>query len=68
MIRAYQVLLKRITDTLVCSPKTHILDNEASYEFKRLIKNSQSCNWFHKTLIGEILQKGKFRHSRIISL
>ena len=25
MIRAYQVLLKRITDTGVCSTKTHIL-------------------------------------------
>ena len=38
MIRAYQVLLKRIVETGVCSPKRHILYNEASDEFKRFIE------------------------------
>ena len=38
MIRAYQVLLKRIAETGVCSRKRHILYNEASDEFKRFIE------------------------------
>ena len=38
MIRAYQLLLKRITYTGVCSPKTHIFDNEVSDEFKIIVK------------------------------
>ena len=29
MIRSYKALLKRITDTGVCIPKIHILDNES---------------------------------------
>ena len=38
MIRAYQVLLNRITEKGVCIPKTYILENEASDEFKRVHK------------------------------
>ena len=51
MIGAYQVLWNRITFTGVCIPKKNILDNESSDDFKRVIKNRQSCNWFHHTLI-----------------
>ena len=29
MIRSYKALLKRITDTGVCIPRIHILDNES---------------------------------------
>ena len=38
MIRAYQALLERIKSTGVCNPKKHIMDNEASVEFKKVIK------------------------------
>ena len=38
MIRAYQALLERIKSTGVCDPKKHIMDNEASAEFKKVIK------------------------------
>ena len=38
IIKAYQVLLKQMTETGVCIPKKNILDNEASDEFKILIK------------------------------
>ena len=38
MIQPYQVLLKWITETGGYIPKTHILYNEASYEFKIFIK------------------------------
>ena len=34
MIRLYQVFFEKIVETGVCIPKTHILDNEASYGFK----------------------------------
>ena len=38
MIRAYLELLARVKESGVCDPKKHILDNEASAEFKRVIK------------------------------
>jgi hypothetical protein len=38
LIRAYQALLERIKITGVCNPRKHILDNEASKEFKKVIK------------------------------
>ena len=38
MIRAYQALLERIKSTGVCDPKHHMLDNEASAEFQKVIR------------------------------
>ena len=38
MIWVYQALLERIKSTGVCDPKKHIVDNEASAEFKKVIK------------------------------
>ena len=38
MIRAYQALLERIKNIGVGDPKKHIMDNEASAEFKKVIK------------------------------
>ena len=38
IIWVYQVLLERIKSTGVCNPKKHIMDNEASVEFKKVIK------------------------------
>ena len=37
MIRACLVLLERIKATGVCDPKRHILDNESSAEFRKVI-------------------------------
>jgi len=37
MIRAYLALLERIKATGVCDPKIHILDNEVSAEFQKVI-------------------------------
>ena len=38
IIKAYQKLLGRIKSTGVCNPKKHMLDNEASNEYKKVIK------------------------------
>ena len=45
MIIAYQLLLKRITETGVCIPKTRILDNEASagHRFSKMISLFDNC-------------------------
>jgi hypothetical protein len=40
MIKAYQSLWNRLTVSGTVKPKTHILDNEASAEFKREIQNN----------------------------
>jgi len=39
MIKAYQALWTRLTASGTVKPKTHILDNEASAEFKKEIQN-----------------------------
>jgi hypothetical protein len=40
MIKAYQTLWNRLTASGTVKPKTHILDNEASMEFKREIQKN----------------------------
>ena len=59
MIRAYQLLLKQITWTGVCSQKTNILDNEASYECKRLIT-------FKNNLIELFLGRPKIPNALVV--
>jgi hypothetical protein len=40
MIKAYTTLWKRLTASGTVKPKTHIIDNEASKEFKREIQKN----------------------------
>ena len=40
MIKAYQTLWTRLTTSGTVKPKTHILDNKASAEFKREIQKN----------------------------
>ncbi len=40
MIKAYQTLWTRLTASRTVKPKTHILDNEASTEFKKEIQKN----------------------------
>ena len=40
MIKAYQTLWERLTASGTVKPKTHILDNEASTEFKKEIRKN----------------------------
>ncbi len=50
MIQAYQTLWKRITATGTVKPMTHILDNEASINFKNKINKTET----HRTRLTAV--------------
>ncbi len=54
LIKAYHMLWAQITKSSKVRPTVHILDNEASAQFKEEIQKNVTYKWYCRTHIGKI--------------
>ena len=67
MIKTYLTLWTRLTRTGSVKPTTHIMDNEASEEYKKKFEKIALFNSYLQTTTEEIWPNGRSKPSKIIS-
>ena len=67
MIKAYLALWEHLTATETVKPTTHIMDNEASAEYKKVIHKNCTLQLVHSTITDVTWQREQYKHSKVMS-